>query len=60
MKKPRNDAKVDHVKAANCRAVGMTLTQIRDSIAPTASLMAVSRALRRARRLEAADARTSD
>jgi hypothetical protein len=56
MRKPRNDAKVDSVQAANCRVLGMKLAQIRDSIAPGASLMAVSRALKRARTQEAKDA----
>ena len=60
MKKPRNDAKVDHVKAANCRALGMTLAQIRQTIAPGVSLMAVSRALRRAQRLEQVNARAQN
>jgi hypothetical protein len=58
MRKPRTaDAKVDHLQAANCRALGMTLAQIREAIAPGVSLMAVSRALKRARKLEAANAK---
>ena len=49
MRKPRNDAKVDPIQAANCRALGMTLAEIRETIAPGVSLMAVSRALKRSR-----------
>jgi hypothetical protein len=56
MRKPRNDAKVDPIQAANCRMLGMTLAQIREAIAPGVSLMAVSRALKRARTQEAKDA----
>ncbi len=44
--------KVDAATAANCRALGMKLSEIRAQIAPEASLMAVSRALRRARRTQ--------
>lgn len=56
MRKPRNDAKVDAAAAQELRALGWTLAAIRDFRAPGASLMAVSRALRRK---AAADVKTS-
>jgi hypothetical protein len=52
LRKQRSDTKVNAVRALEFRLMGWKLVEIRDYLAPDASLMAVSRAIRRARQKE--------